>query len=219
MLKKREAPALYYGNVPESQHHAHDVVGGALDNLNHCLDCFESALKLHDHGLTKLRSAKGITRKHLYRHWQFIAARDGAVSIFNFKWALEGLGDSVNQCDYLKERLDLAAIRAAKRLFDKHFPNATQVRHAVAHATEKSKNPREHLEHGYTGVCKIPGLNLGKVRNFVITDHLYRRSFCNTWKGKIECYKLSKGSLKNLSLVRDAVYDAFDAMNNKFAGT
>jgi hypothetical protein len=215
MLKKRTAPQLYYGDLPESQDHAHQLVGHALDIMNHYVDCFESALELHDHGQWKFLTTKKKNAR-IFRHWQFIAARDGALSVYHFHWALQGLVSALNDCSYLAERLDLKTFRAARRRFEGWFPNAIQLRHAVGHSAEKTKNRREHLEHGFTGICKIPGLNLGRVRNYVITDHLYRRTFCNTWKGKIECYKINGENLERLALTRNAVFDAFDDMNRDF---
>ncbi len=218
MLKQREAPVLYYGNVPESQHHAHQLVGHALDNLNHYVDCFESALELHDHGQAKHLATKG-KRWRIFRHWQFIAARDGALSIYHFHWTLQGLVSAVSDCKYLSDRLDLTAIRTARKQFESWFPNAIQLRHAVGHSAERTKNRRDHIEHGFTGICKIPGLNRGRVRDYVITDHLYRRTFCNTWKGKIECYKINGQNMERLALTRNAIFDVFDEMNRKFRGS
>jgi hypothetical protein len=164
-----------------------------------------------------MRAAKG-SRLQIYRYWQFSAARDGALSIYNFYWALKGIPDSLNECNYLANRLNLVELRKVRKKFDALFTNATQVRHAVGHATEKAKNRREHNQHGFTGIVKIPGLNLGPVKRFLIVDHLYRRNFCNTWQGKIECYKISKKTLADLASVRDAAFDVFDAMNRKFKG-
>lgn len=218
MLKKRSAPALYYGSLPASQDHAHQLVGHALDIMNHYVDCFESALELHDYGQEKYLTTKG-RKSQIFRHWQFIAARDGALSVYHFYWALSGLVTALNQCAYLSDRLDLKQIREVRKQFDAWFPNAKEVRDAVGHAADKTKDSQEHKRHGFTGVCKIPGLNAGRVTNYVITDHLYRRSFCNTWKGKIECYKINGQNMERLALTRNAIFDLFDEMNRKFRGS
>jgi hypothetical protein len=109
--------------------------------------------------------------------------------------------------------MDKSVVRKAKKQFHKAFPNATEVRNAIGHSGEKARNPDKHREHGFTGVLNEKGLNVGKVRNYVVTDHLHRRWFCNTWKGKLESYKISEKSLADLAAVRDQIFDAFDAMN------
>ena len=141
------------------------------------------------------------------------------MSIYHFQWSLQGMFNSLSKCPHLTARLDEAALRAAKKDFDNWFPNVTQLRNSVGHAGEKTRHEQEHLEHGFTGICDIPGLRIGPVRDYVITDHLCGRLYCNTWKKKIECYKISQENLEKIALTRDAVFDVFDAMNRKFKGT
>jgi hypothetical protein len=218
MIRKREAPSLYSGNVPESQDHAHQLVGHALDNLNHYLQDFASALELFDHAYELMKTAEQ-EDWDVFRHWQFVAARDGALSIYHFQWSLQGMFNSLAQCPYLASRLDEVALRQAKKQFDKWFANAVAMRNSVGHAGDKTKHAQEHLQHAFTGICDIPGLRLGLVTNYTITDHLCGRMYCNTWNKKIECYRIDHDNLQKMTLTRDTIFDIFDAMNAKFKGS
>lgn len=213
MRKKRHAPILYYGCVPEPQQHALQLVGHALDNLEYYTNGFMSALKLFDYCVNHTKKQKDKRNRNTYRSWQFIAARDGALAIYHFACALNALSQSLNECKVLGTRMPAGALRHCKKKLNAKFPNLVRMRHAVGHAGEKASTTRQHEQHGFTGTYIRDGLKLKNVHNYVITDHLFRRTYCNTWGGKIESYKLNSNSLTSLIMVRDAVFDAVEAAN------
>jgi hypothetical protein len=209
-VRNRPIPELHFRNVPEKQHHALLLIGHNLDMLEYHLNSFEAALKLFEYSARQIRTQERRSRVLPFRRWQFMAARDGAMSIYHFAWAFQGLADSLRECDYVLTRLDPQVLKNCRRQISKGFPNFERVRHAVGHASEKARNPNKHLLHGFSGSYRKNGLDLRRVKNYVITDHLYRRTYANTWDGKIESYKLNSVSLKNLSAIRNIIFDALD---------
>jgi hypothetical protein len=110
--------------------------------------------------------------------------------------------------------LNYSAIKLAQKTFKEQFPNVEQIRHAVGHAAEKTQGSQKHATHGYTGRYR----GLTTVRNFVMIDGLQGRKYSNTWRGRIETYRLSNLTLKRIMFARDIIFDAFDEMNASFNG-
>jgi hypothetical protein len=213
MPKKRTAPVLYYGNVPEAQLNALQLVGLALNNLAYFAECFEADLSLFDSCAKQIKTEP--KRKEQLRNWQFVAARDGVVSIYNFSEALSSVAQSLHECPHIKSRLKYSMIEAAKARFKSHFPNAKRLRHSVGHAGEKASNSHEHAKHGYTGKFKISTGRPVRVRNFIAIDVLNGRKYSNTWDHRVESYRIGPTTLARLKAVRDGIWDAFDEMNSR----
>jgi hypothetical protein len=70
--------------------------------------------------------------------WQSMAARDGALTIYHFGRAIQGLQSSFRFCPTLRDLVDHEAIRQAKKDFDVAFPHNIQIRHAVSHVADLS---------------------------------------------------------------------------------
>jgi hypothetical protein len=209
--EQRTAPILFSGNVPDAQQKALQLVGHALDNLDYYFRCLEADLQLFDKCAAELRRKPARQR---WRDWQFVAARDGAINIYNFYESMRSLGASLHECPHVKSRLNYNAIKLAQKNFKEEFPNVEQIRHAVGHAAEKTQGSQKHAAHGYTGRY----MGRTKVRNFVMIDGLQGRKYSNTWRGRIESYRLSKSTLKRIMAARDTIFDAFDEMNAIFNG-
>lgn len=213
----RTAPVLFDGNVPGAQREALNLVGHALDNLAYFVECFESALLLFD----KCEQAKKIGSKSTrgnWRNWQFVAARDGAISIYNFSEAISSVKLSLHECPYLKFRLNNSRITAAQRQFKCDFPYAVTLRHSVSHAGEKAANSSQHAKHGYTGRFRILPGTVVSVKQYVAIDVLNGRHYSNTWNKRVVSYRISAANLTRLIAVRDQIWDAFDEMNSIHKG-
>lgn len=69
----------------------------------------------------------------LVRNWQAIQVRSGAMSLRNFKVALEAVRGFAAKLPGNKYNIDRAALRDALKRFKVAFPNVEKVRHSVAH--------------------------------------------------------------------------------------
>lgn len=216
--KKRTAPVLFYGNVPEVQLEALQFVGHALDNLEYFANSFEAALKLFDYSAGQIKAAPK-HRRELMRGWQFVAARDGVVTIYNFREAIKSVKQSLHECPHIKSRLSFQKIEDAEKRFNSYFPNAKRLRHSVGHAGEKASNSHQHRKHGYTGKIQLyPGKTV-RVKKFIAIDILNKRKYSNTWDGRLESYRISSQTLRRLISIRDEIWDVFEEMNLKFCGS
>jgi hypothetical protein len=210
--KRRKAPILW-DNLPEAQRQGLRLLGHALDNLEYYANCFEAALKLYDYCAESTRGVMRPRAANSYREWQFIAARDGALSIDHFFEAMSALGQSLRECRTYHDAIDQSVLREAKKKFLHEFKDYLRVRHSVTHAAEKTANSQKHSVHGYTGVWST-GRSKHRVKGFVVIDSLVRRKYSNTWNGRIVSYRLSKRTFGKLCTVRDMIFDAVDAASN-----
>lgn len=206
---KREIPETWSLDLPSSDEMRHELLVNAFDMMNHLLDSFFAALTLFDFALERIKV--GDKEQNVYRHWQFIAARDGAITIYNFQSALGSVTQTLNKSQYFAAKFDRAALRSVRKKFEAWFPDAADVRHSVGHASDKFENEKEHVKNGYSGVLDIPGLDLEAVTNFILTDHLHDRTLYNTLDTKIVQYTIDQSAFEHLKEVRDEVFDLFDS--------
>lgn len=211
MLEKREIPQTDALSFPSTDQMRHDVLINALDLMNHQLDGFNAALELFDYALAKTKTAKR-RRMDMFRQWLFIAARDGAITVYNFQIALGAVIETVNTSQFLFDKVDKAALKAARKHFESAFPVARDMRHSVGHATDKARNVKQHLENGYSGVLNVPGLELDLVKDYLVVDHLEGRTLYNSFEKKIVCYTIDQAALDHLAAVRNEVFDQFDTV-------
>ena len=116
----------------------------------------------------------GNPENHL-REWRFLAGRDGAMALRNFKEALLSIRGLVGRCPSISDLVDTKLLREAEARFNSKFPRAEKLRHSVAHpefysnpnikmsTDEPIEKPRAQLGAGVT----VQGSILG--RTFIAT--------------------------------------------------
>ena len=122
-----------------------------LQALLHLLDAFvvrfEGALRLNEHcrelGQTYAKEANTLgisedlfTRISEQLSWRLIAGREAAMAIYHFSCTLESISTAVHKCPSVKARLKHRPFKIARQLFNKHFPHAEVMRHAISHTAE-----------------------------------------------------------------------------------
>jgi uncharacterized ubiquitin-like protein YukD len=83
--------------------------------------------------------------------WQMMAARDGALTIYHFGCAIDGLKNSLRFCPALT--VD-QTIRIAGKVFDVAFPDSKEIRNAIAHVADNSQTLQKKLSHAVKGVFR-----------------------------------------------------------------
>jgi len=127
--------------------------------------------------------------------WQLVAARDGAMSIFQFGESMKFIKAGVHMAPSLSVMIDSEAWKSANRRFKKDFPRFEAMRHAVAHSAEMIKT-RAHLKKNSAG-------------QMFIQSSLSGRQFQATYDGKLLSYEMSQETLNKLTLVLSEFYRAF----------
>lgn len=206
---QRIVPLVDVSSLPESQQSAARAVDYALAGLDYYALNFKAALDLFDS--CKLHLRKHTTKESKkWRDWQFIAARDGALSIYHFGWSMTAIDESLALCPNLRKHIAISERRKFRKLFNCHFPNNMKpVRDSIGHAAAKARNPRDYFNHAFTGRYKF-GKVWHQVSNFVVVDDLTGRKFSNSWQGKIVSYRINNASYKKLVTIKDGIYAEFD---------
>src|SRR5262245_16361829 len=146
----------------------------------------------------------------LQEKWVQIAARDGAITIFNFGKSYEAVRASLKTCPALIPFVDETKLEAAGKKLRERFPRFEAVRHTVAHAAEFHRNENQMKAHAYAA---------GPTSLF-ISGMLDGRTFSGTYENEIFSYEVSKETLVALIEVVRLTYTAFPhhySPNIKFA--
>lgn len=213
------APHINFDKVPPKERDAaHSVQSGALDLTNY-VEQFGAALNLFDFCASQEFHINNQPRPLLPQHirfletsrgWAHMAGRQGAMAIYHFGVACDGIREALTECDTVRNAMDYNAFKQARRAFRKAFPDSENVRHAVAHVADKIKTPAKVREHGFTGSHNIgTGLVISDSTLNTFTDIIVGRTITNSWSGKLYSYELSTQTRDTLEQIKHAVWLAF----------
>jgi len=148
--------------------------------------------------------------------WQMMAARDGALTIYHFSSAIEGLKNSLRFCPTLNTKVNNRAIREAGRLFNGFFPDSKLIRDAVAHVADLSKTQESKLLNAVKGAFRKGRFSSNDAEGTTwLRGNMNERSFAVTIRGKAYTYNLNHENAARLSDVKKNIFSAFDAATIK----
>lgn len=149
--------------------------------------------------------------------WQFIAGRDGAMTLWHFAKSIETIRTA-----HLDRRLypilvglvDFSKTREAEREFKKLFPEFYDVRLAVAHAGEIAAD----MEHAVIGPSSKLGINIDAGASVWMSNCFVGRSFTVTFEKQILSYPLTRESLAALDRIKRIFFSAFVEADKELTG-
>ena len=133
-------PRLNEEGLPEAERETARNISSALMSLMSYIESFRDALALFDFCDTLDKRAAGNNA------WKFLAARDGAMTIFHIGRAMAAVHEALDarSCPALLAMIDIPALRLARRRLEGLFPDFEELRHSVAHAGDNATNPMLH---------------------------------------------------------------------------
>ena len=201
-------PSIHY-DIPKAEREAVREIGSWLDLLDWYVTDFYAALELFDYAETHLKSGfenipvnpppSTSMRPNFPMKWEFIAARDGAMTIRHFQKTMQAIRRSSNYAPSLYKQVDTDKLKLAERLFDSSFPQARRIRNIVGHAAETTMQP---LERGDS-----------KQQNVLVTHSLAGRRYTTDHQGETFTYELSEPNLGKLNNVKLRIFESFDLVN------
>jgi hypothetical protein len=206
-------PDLGANTLPQSERRVGNEIQQSLHALSSYSNDFGAAVRLFDESFNDYARATitnttndGLARMH-------IAARDGAVTIWNFAKTVEGIGRRVfKECPTLARYVDRTQLRSANKLLRQLFPDFAPIRHSVTHAEELREKAAEHQINAIVGEV-FPTLQahpLGTVQTkILVRNSLQGRRFQNTFEGQLRAYEVSSDSFVGLNKIKAATYAAF----------
>jgi len=130
--------------------------------------------------------------------WQQMAARIGAITIYEFYQICQGIDKMVTTCPTLDALVDKTARKDASKLFNEKFPNFADTRHFAAHGVEMTRfrndiDRNSTLDPLFIGSTKL--VNNGRMS---IYGCLFNIEYINTHNGKIIKYVISQETFVDL---------------------
>lgn len=142
------------------------------------------------------------------KEWQFLAGRDGAMALRNFKEALAAVRGLIGRCPSVSRSIDAPSLKMAEQAFGAKFPRVEKLRHAAAHP-EHYANPDIQMA-TYEPILKS-GANLGA--GVTVQGSLFDRTFLSTINGLTVEWEVSGASALALIQITKDAFSAFDDLN------
>ncbi len=151
------------------------------------------------------------TMEDMFISWEFIAARDGAMSIYHFFNAMDAVNTWAHKSKSIADNLDRDALKNAFKIKKQHFPRFEAMRHAVSHAGELQKNQKRIDDNFYSGsydgsikIVADPGTGNGAIYNSLFGDN-----YVSMINNEIIEYKINDETLDILSTIAKIYFGAF----------
>jgi hypothetical protein len=191
--------------LPDSEvKFAHDIMSMVDAIRSYCeeffaaLLLFENCKDFKSHDVIVSRSLKSLP---------FLAARDGAMTIYHFGKVLHLIRGSFHLAPTLVKLVDTKILKEITKDFERDFPLYMKMRNAIAHAGE-NLNPSKN--HGIEGPINIPGVLKANIAgNIVISSSLSGRMFMYTFENRVVSYSISHESLIKLCDIAEKLKNAF----------
>jgi hypothetical protein len=212
-------PHINIDRVPELEREAAWTINNLLNNLDYHLRCFAAAVSLYKHAaeLHKIVDPEGEPNTHLYSEvhdaWRRVAGRDGAITLFHYEKTFKGIYQALRACPTVAKLVNRSALDDGASIFRRRFPDATPLRHGVAHMADLAANVPKYLRHAFTGDYDGPpprGLKLRGVEKVMVSDYLQGDVFTTTWGKKIVSYEVSSESYDHLMASAQKIWQAFE---------
>ena len=176
--------------IPTEEYGAAFALALSLDAIGRYVVRFDADLELFEQSRQRSRE------DWRAREWSFLAARDGAMTLFHFgQFIHEGM--RLDGCPTLAQQIDSKPMREARNKFRKTFPNTRIIRHSVAHDGENQASQRYLEEDKFVTNANIPELSVTRSK-ISISDSLVDDKFTMTYNNSIVQYALNRNSLITL---------------------
>ncbi len=142
--------------------------------------------------------------------WQSIAARDGAMTIYHFGCAIEGIKNGLPTSPTLNGRVDRRKLKDGSNIYRTSFPGYLALRHVVAHVADFAQTLEKKTSHSVKGPFG-KGLFRSDDPNGVtwLGGNMNGCTYAVTYEGEAFTYDLSRETVAKLRSIRNRIYSAF----------
>lgn len=141
--------------------------------------------------------------------WEFIAARAGALTIWDFGHNIHQIAMNLRKCKMLNDLVSNRDLDTVAKMFAKAFPNAEHIRNASAHPADLMWNPHFQKVNSFDGPLEVNGRAI--IAGDPVQTHfsgIVDSTVVVTIYGKAVSYDLTSQSLKKLDEIRVALFSA-----------
>lgn len=189
----------------------------AYKTMERILSEFKSALVLFDVAVNEIRARRQVDspmnaeqfalRMHIGR-WPFIATKEGAMLIYDFKHALEAVKAGIYRSPILKDKVERDLIQKAENHFRAHFPHWKKIRNALGHTGEIHSSRKAWSENGLNRPLSTPLIR--STPGNAINAIQGRTLSVTTFGGEFVSYEMSEETLSHLWLIYAMLFEALN---------
>jgi hypothetical protein len=148
-------------------------------------------------------------RERVFGGWKFIAARQGAISLFNLGMAMQKIRADLKSCPSLNLIVKQERLVGALQKYRGRFPRFEGVRHVVAHDAEFFAPQDERFKHALREPIKR-GSFIEAGAGLPLGQNLNGDEFLCSFEGKLVSYQINAESFEYVKTAIMAMIDAFD---------
>jgi hypothetical protein len=148
-------------------------------------------------------------RERVFRGWKFIAARQGAISLFNLGKAMQSIRADLKNCPSLDSIVKQEDLAGALRTYRSRFPRFEGVRHVVAHDAEFFGPQEQRFKHALREPIKR-GSFIEAGAGLPLGQNLNGDEFLCSFEGKLVSYQINAESFEYAKTAILAMIGTFD---------
>ena len=189
--------------IPTEEHGAAFALVSSLHTVGQYVVRFHADLELFEQSRQRSRE------DWRAREWIFLAARDGAMTLFHFGEFIDE-GIRLDGCPTLAQRIDPKPMREARSKFSKTFPHTRIIRHSIAHDGENKTPKRYFDENNFVNETNITKIKIDPNAKIAISDSLFDNRYVITYDKSTFSYVLDENSLTLLHSIAKIYMSSFD---------
>jgi hypothetical protein len=141
-----------------------------------------------------------------------MAGRDGAMTIYHFGSAIEGIQNSLKDCPALNSQVEHRKIRTARGIFDGAFPGYVRMRHTISHVADFSQTLEKKTSHAVKGRFKTKWFSSQNSEDVTwLRGNMNDETFAITHEGEAFSYDLNRQTAAKLRSIKERIYSGFEA--------
>jgi hypothetical protein len=195
--------------LPEEEQPGADSINHNLYTLSDYTKTIAASVALYDHAANMINEEKELWRGPVGK-WLFIAARDGAMQLYNFGQTMKAFNGLLGRTrgGIVAAHVDHKLLKAAQELFQTTFPHWNEIRQGAAHLADHSKTP-ERLAANAVAAEKLPHVDAPAGMLINATNSLHGRTYSCGVGGEYVSYELSQQTVATLEQIYGMIYLAF----------
>lgn len=203
--------------IPDEVHPDAGHLHSRVCELGTYCEKFYAAVELFQFGRQQLLQTVKTNPKatKIFSEWERIAARDAVMTVFHISHVLQSIKASLNEDSLLKQYINKDRLKAASKRFFATFKDFEDLRHAVAHSGETTKDRKSFDKNAFSGSFEGLGFSIENFHNVFVGDHIADFTYAATHNGRFVSLNVDRDSLMELvhlnSEIQGIVLDAIAA--------
>ncbi|OJU60093.1 MAG: hypothetical protein BGO08_08425 [Altererythrobacter sp. 66-12] len=197
-------PTLAARALPENEQEPARSLNHALMGLSLAAAEFRASVMLYRETDNSWRAFEvGDERRSITQKWPFIAARGGAMCLYDFWMGTQAINqDLLYRTPTIASQLDTEAKERAQQTLTKAFPNLAKLRNAAGHPNEINATP-ERAARNVIRAGDVSRFNFSGELDTTITlgGGIHDGHYTCVLKGKELSYEISEGSADTLDTI------------------